>query len=313
MKAGFTGKRAPARRGDKVSNGDKMKAEAFNIVIDQIAEMSPKQLKGFVKSFDQNANVQKMVNESIDYNFNNDFEAVKTAAEGEGLSEQFLDDLKIIFESTVKSKVEDVANSVAVNFDRKLKGRVANVQNGLIEKLDQYIDYFADNYLEENKLAIENGIRTEISESFMNGIHSLFLEHNVAVPDGKENLLESKDNKAKELSEAVRKADQRAKRYHDKAKAFMKEAIISRYKTGLTVKEQHEFERRAMQIESFKDEDDFSQKVGQLKKLYFSESNSFINKDKEEFETLVETVEYNSNGTPMDAYVKTISNMNKKI
>lgn len=302
---GFKGSQAKARRGDK-RNGDKsaesVKEAAVIEILSRLQEMSDKQVEGLLKAFDNNSDIRSMVKESIDFDFNDDLEAFETIAESEGLSESFIKDTKLVMETGMKSKVEAIAENIAINVSQKINNKTKAIQNAMVEKLNEYLDYMADEYMEENRLAIEEGQRAELSNNLLEGVFKVFRDNNVDVPEGKENLLVKEQKENAQLQEEIEKLHKTIMGYRKKGTKYMREAVIARHKDDLsTLKEKNEFIKRANAITEWKDEADFEEKVKGIKRLYFTENRKVINKNNKEFDTLVETVETDNNGTPMDA------------
>lgn len=309
--AGYKGSQAKARRGDK-RNGDKsaesVKEQAVIEILSRLQEMSTKQVEGLLKAFDDSSDIRSMVKESIDFNFNDDLEAFETIAESEGLSESFIKDTKLVMETGMKSKVESIAENIAIKMSQKLNSKTKAIQNAMIEKLNEYLDYMADQYMEENRLAIEEGQRAELSNNLLEGVFKVFRENNVDVPEGKENLLVKEQREKAKLEEEIENLHKIVMSYRKKGTRFMREAIIARHKEDLsTLKEKNEFVKKANGIQEWKDEIDFEEKVKGIKRLYFTENRKVINKNNKEFDTLVETVENDNNGTPMDAVLEALN------
>ncbi len=322
VKAGYTGSQAKARRGDKRGTGDKTAekvAESLKL-IDALTEMSASQIKGLVKALNAKTKVSQLVSETVETDLESDFDALTEAAKAEGLSESFLNDVKLIMETAVKTRIDEAARNLEVLYANKLKKEAKTMQEAVVSNLDTYIDYVVDNFMEENKLAIEDGLRTEIAESLLSNVFKVFKQHNVTVPEGKVNLLKAKENEVSKLSEEIEEVTNKAMAYKKKAVKWMKEAVIARQKTGLTLKEGNELEKRALAISEFKDEADFEAKVKDIKRMYFTEQKtvrkqSFINNFENE-DTLLETMEdvnLNRNGTLMDSYVRASRKLNESL
>lgn len=282
--------------------------------------MSASQIKGLVKALNAKTKVSQLVSETVETDLESDFDALTEAAKAEGLSESFLNDVKLIMETAVKTRIDEAARNLEVLYANKLKKEAKTMQEAVVSNLDTYIDYVVDNFMEENKLAIEDGLRTEIAESLLSNVFKVFKEHNVTVPEGKVNLLKAKENEVSKLSEEIEEVTNKAMAYKKKAVKWMKEAVIARQKTGLTLKEGNELEKRALAISEFKDEADFEAKVKDIKRMYFTEQKtvrkqSFINNFENE-DTLLETVEdvnLNRNGTLMDSYVRASRKLNESL
>jgi len=127
--------------------------------------------------------------------------------DGEGLTEEFKEKIKTIFEASVNEKVNAIANAISENANKALEEQIQTISEGLAEKLDDYLNYVIEEWMKENTLALEEGIRMDVAESFLNGLKELFESHYVSVPEGKVNVLENLNNTnetlEKELNEKV--------------------------------------------------------------------------------------------------------------
>jgi len=133
-----------------------------------------------------------------------DFDAI---FDGEGLTEEFKEKMKVVFEAAVNERVNFIANALAQQANAALAEQVQTVSEGLASKLDDYLNYVIEEWMGENKLALEEGIRMDIAESFLGGLKELFESHYVSVPEGKVDVLESINNSndalEKELNETI--------------------------------------------------------------------------------------------------------------
>lgn len=133
-----------------------------------------------------------------------DFDAI---FDGEGLTEEFKEKMKVVFEAAVSERVNFIANALSEQANAALAEQVQTVSEGLASKLDDYLNYVIEEWMSENKLALEEGIRMDIAESFLSGLKELFESHYVSIPEGKVDVLESINNNndalEKELNEKI--------------------------------------------------------------------------------------------------------------
>ena len=118
---------------------------------------------------------------------------------GEELSEEFREKAKTVFEAALQSKVNQLAEDMQVKFDEKLVEEIESTKSELAERVDAYLEYVSEEWFVENELAIEHGLKTELTESFLGGMKSLFEEHYVQIPDDKYDVLESMVDKLDEM------------------------------------------------------------------------------------------------------------------
>lgn len=187
------------------------------------------------------------------------------------LSEGFKEKANVIFEAAVNARVAEHVKSLEVEFDEQLNEAITQNYADIVESTDKYLDYVVETWIEENKLAVERGIRTEIAESFMSALHNVFAEHYVEVPEGRDDLLESLAEKVEQLEESLNKAVDKNHRFSNKVKSLMKENAIYEKSRSLT---ETQVEKLKSLVESvdFKTEEEFNHKVDTLIESYFNES-----------------------------------------
>ena len=136
-------------------------------------------------------------------------EDVNALLSGEDLSEEFREKAKVIFEASINAKITDIENQLNEEYEKALNEQVEEIKVELTERTDAYLEYVADEWLKENALAVENGIKTEMTESFMAGMKNLFEEHYVTLPDDKydvlENMVDKLDEMETKLNEQIEK------------------------------------------------------------------------------------------------------------
>jgi len=239
-KAADATKKAPARKGDK-------------------SNAQASELKG--------AASMKAESIEIDGNFSEDLNAL---VESEAtLSEEFKAKTAIIFEAAVKSKLSEEINRLETEYAEQLEEEVSATKADLVEKVDSYLNYVVENWMEENKLAIQSGLRAEIAEGFMNGLKNLFVESYVEVPESKVDLIDELATAHEELEESYNEAVQAAMDLNEELEGYKREAIIREASRDLA---ETQVEKLASLVESidFEDEDTFKNKVATIKESYFT-------------------------------------------
>ena len=126
-------------------------------------------------------------------------EDVNALLSGEDLSEEFKEKAKVIFEASINAKITDIENQLNEEYATKLSEEVATIKVELTERTDAYLEYVAQEWMEENAIAVEKGIKTEMTESFMEGMKKLFEEHYVTLPEDKYDVLENMVDKLDEM------------------------------------------------------------------------------------------------------------------
>ena len=241
------------------------------------------------------------------YDFTEDVDALVA---GEELSEEFRVKAATIFEAAVTSRVNDEVKSLQEAFEESLTEEVEKIKTELAEKVDDYLSYAADTWMKENSLQVEHGIKTEMSESFFNGLKELFLEHNFSVPEEKFNLLDGMvgelDEMEKKLNETVESNVSLNKRIGE----FVKMEIVNECATGLAETQKEKLASLAEGVE-FENEEDFRKKVETIKESYFTRKAEIAESAKEPTEEgSAPLVESTTSGT-MSKYVDAIARWSK--
>ena len=201
-----------------------------------------------------------------EYDFTEDVNALVA---GEELSEEFRVKAATIFEAAVTSKVNAEVTALQEAFESTLTEEVEKIQTELAEKVDNYLTYAAESWMKENSLQIEHGIKTEIAESFFNGLKGLFLEHNFTVPEEKFNLL---DGMAGELDDMEAKLNEQIDTnvsLNKRIGEFVKMEIVNECATGLAETQKEKLASLAEGVE-FETEADFRKKIETIKESYFT-------------------------------------------
>ena len=200
------------------------------------------------------------------YDFSEDVDALVA---GEELSEEFRLRAATIFEAAVTARVNDEAKALQEAFEATLTEEVESIKTSLAEKVDDYLTYAAENWMKENALQIEHGIKTEMAESFFNGLKGLFMEHNFSVPEEKFNLL---DGMAGELDEMETKLNEQIDAnvaLNKRIGEFVKMEIVNECAAGLAETQKEKLASLAEGVE-FETEEDFRNKVETIKESYFT-------------------------------------------
>ncbi len=243
-----------------------------------------------------------------EYDFSEDVDALVA---GEELNEEFRDRAKTIFEAAVTSRINEELKVMQESFESALTEEIEKVKTELAEKVDDYLSYAAESWMKENELQIEHGIKTEMAETFFNGLKSLFVEHNFTVPEEKFNLL---DGMAEELDEMENKLNEQIDTnvgLNKRIGEFVKMEIVNECAAGLAETQKEKLVSLAEGVE-FETEEDFRKKVETIKESYFT-------RKAETAETAVEPteeasaplVEETTSGT-MSKYVDAIARWSDK-
>ena len=257
---------------------------------------------------------EEEVQETVEAEFNVE-EDVAALFSGEELSEEFQDKARTIFETAIKSKVEEVKEQIQVQYQAQLVEEVAAVKTELTERVDSYLEYVAQEWLEENQLAIEHGLKTEMTESFLNGMKSLFEDHYVSIPEEKYDVIESMVDKLDEMESKLNEQIDKNVALNKRLAESTADVIFAEVAEGLAVTQKEKLASLAENVE-FDSEETYREKLVTLKNSYFSESATSAQRDAAE--TVVESTQEQTTtaapeaGSIMEAYLQTLSRVSKK-
>jgi len=226
---------------------------------------------------------------------------------GEELSEEFKEKAKTIFEAALNSKVKEIQETLEVQYEEKLQEAREELKSSLQERVDSYLEYVSQEWLDENTLAIEHGLKTEMTESFLGGMKSLFEEHYVTIPEDKYDVLESMveklDDMETKLNEQIDKNIGLNKRLGESTASNILESVSE----GLAATQKEKLASLAESVE-FESEDEYRGKLEVLRESYFTRAATESAKETSKAQTLSEgvdsTVAPASGG--MDAYLQAL-------
>lgn len=201
------------------------------------------------------------------YDFEADLEALVSS--DESLSEGFQEKAATIFEAAVKTKVAGEIDRLEAEYAQHLEEETAGIRDELVEKVDGYLNYVVENWMEENRVAIENGLRTEIAESFMEALKGVFTEHYIEVPESKTDMVDDLAEQVEELEAQLTKATEDNIRLNESVADFRRTEILAEASKDLAVTEAEKLKTLAEDID-FEDAETFAKKVSTLKESYFA-------------------------------------------
>ena len=199
------------------------------------------------------------------------------------LSDENADKARTIFKAAVSSKIEEIKESLESQYSEELKSSVEKIKADLAEGVDKYLSYVADEWTKENELAIERGLRAEMTENFIDGLKTLFTEHYVDVPEDKYNVI---DELANRLDEMEQKLDGEVSRNIDVTEeldALKRSNVVKAAGDSLSESQKEKLESLSNGVD-FKDEADFAEKIAEIAEAYFPS----IDVDKLVEDTIVE-------------------------
>ena len=243
-----------------------------------------------------------------------DIEAdVQALLEGEELSEEFEEKARTIFEAAVKSKVSEMQASLTEAYQEALVEEVVAIKEELTERLDSYLEYVADEWFQENALAVEQGLKAEVTESFLDGMKSLFEDHYVTIPDDKYDVLESMVDKLDEMESKLNEQIERNVALNRRLAESTADAIFAEVTEGLAHSQKDKLATLVENVE-FESEADYREKLATLRSSYFPEHAGTPKSTSENLSEEVSTNEVISEeiSPMMQAYLQTLSRAAKK-
>ena len=225
---------------------------------------------------------------------------------GQELSEEFREKAKTIFEAALKSKVTELREAMEAHYEAKLVEEVEGMKDELIERVDSYLEYVADEWLQENALEVERGLKSEMTESFLSGMRNLFEEHYVSIPEDKydvvENMVDKLDEMESKLNEQIEKNIAITKSLSEATGGN----ILSDVSEGLSSTQKEKLASLAEGVE-FESEESYKEKLETLKESYFKAAPK-----RSDSEVLNESAAAPDVSGSMAAYIQALSHATKK-
>ena len=191
----------------------------------------------------------------------------------DSLSEEFKAKAATVFEAAIKSKVKEIAEEMQADFDKKLTEETSKSKDELVEKVDSYLAYVVEEWMKENELALERGIKGEIAEDFISGLKKLFEDHYIDVPDEKYNVLEDQSSKIEELEKKLNESIEKNVELSKENGEHKRQNIIDEASEDLADTQKEKFNKLAEEVE-YSNEEDFKTKVATIKESYFGKKES---------------------------------------
>jgi len=246
--------------------------------------------------------------EEIEVNVDEDVAAL---INGEELSEEFKSKAATIFEAAVKSKIAKIRKQIREESKKEQDERVASMQTEMTENMDKYLNYATKEWMEENKLAVEAGVRTEVTESFITGLKKLFEEHYIDVPEEKEDVFESLVVENKELEE---KLDAQTQKHMDTVKELNTYKAASIFQTvaeGMVDTDVEKFKELVEDVD-YDADDQYAEKLNTIKNSYFKSDKKDEVVDNKKTAGTNNPVVDGQGDSRMDSVMKAISSLSKK-
>ena len=206
---------------------------------------------------------EEQIEDSIDVE-----EDLTALLEGEELSEEFQNKARTIFEAAIKTKISEVKSELQEQYEKTIVEEVASVKAELAERVDAYLEYVSDEWMSENKLAVEAGLKTEMTDSFLTGMKSLFEDHYVTIPEEKYDVLNSMVEKLDEMEGKLNEQINKNVALNKRLAESTSDVILADVSEGLAVTQKDKLATLAENVE-FDGEDNYREKLVTLRNSYF--------------------------------------------
>ena len=250
---------------------------------------------------------EEQIEDSIDVE-----EDLTALLEGEELSEEFQNKARTIFEAAIKTKISEVKSELQEQYEKTIVEEVASVKAELAERVDAYLEYVSDEWMSENKLAVEAGLKTEMTDSFLTGMKSLFEDHYVTIPEEKYDVLNSMVEKLDEMEGKLNEQINKNVALNKRLAESTSDVILADVSEGLAVTQKDKLATLAESVE-FDGEDNYREKLVTLRNSYFPANPGAPKQQTENLSEGAETGHQQPAVTgSMESYLKAISRSVKK-
>ena len=297
---------------DELEDGQEVVAED-EVTTDEVVSEEETTEEGTEVVAEEESTEEEVLEEEETYDVEADVQAL---LEGEELSEDFQNKARTIFETAIKTKVVEIKEELNEAYATALVEELETIKTDLTERVDSYLEYVSDEWIQENALAVENGLKTEMTESFLEGMKGLFEEHYVSIPEEKYDVLNSMVDKLDEMENKLNEQISKNVALNQRLAESTADVIFADVTEGLADTQQEKLASLAENVE-FESETDYREKLVQLKESYFPSKSSAPKSTSENLSEEVLTEEVTNlnakevNPT-MAAYLDTLSRSAKK-
>ena len=287
-KAGDATGKAPTRKmaGGTASDNTKQdpmpktKNGMITAMVQKMQGMSKAEMSSMYSSYNMkkegiDVEDESVISEEEDIKVSVDFsEDLNALVESEAtLSDEFKGKAETIFEAAIKSKLSDEIDRLEEKYEEELSEEIASTKADLVEKVDNYLNYVVEQWMDDNKLAIQTGLRTEIAETFMNSLKDLFTESYIEVPESKVDLVDELAGQVEELEAASNDAITKQMEMQEELETLKREKVIAEASEGLAATQVEKLKKLAEDVD-FESEETFAEKVKTIKESYFTKKTT---------------------------------------
>ena len=294
---------------DELEDGQEVVAED-EVTTDEVVSEEETTEEGTEVVAEEESTEEEVIEEEETYDVEADVQAL---LEGEELSEDFQNKARNIFETAIKTKVVEIKEELNESYANALVEELDGIKKTLTERVDSYLEYVADEWIQENALQVETGLKTEMTESFLEGMKGLFEDHYVTIPEEKYDVLNSMVDKLDEMENKLNEQINRNVALNRRLAESTADGIFAAVTEGLADTQKEKLATLAENVE-FESDTDYREKLVQLKESYFPTNTSTPKSTSENLSEEVSTDEVASvDHTPrMQAYLNTLSRAAKK-
>jgi len=295
-----------------IEEDEEVTAEAEEVVSEEEATESEEEVVA-----EEEESEEEVVAEAEEIEEEEEFdvtEDVNALLDGEELSEEFQEKARTIFEAALRSKVDEIKEGLTAAYEEAYEERlveeVTEIKSALTERVDSYLEYVSEEWVTENRLSIESGLKAEMSESFLSGMKSLFEEHYVSIPEEKYDVLESMVEKLDEMETKLNEQIEKNITLNSRLSESVADGIFDEVAEGLALSQKEKLASLAESVE-FESAKTYREKLEMLKESYFSAKKT----PKAQTENLSEEVDVDAAGNApdyMNNYLRTLGAVSKK-
>ena len=281
---------------EEISNEEEVVAEAEETTTDEVVAEEESTTEEVVS--EEEVTEEEVVAE---YNVEEDVNALLA---GEELSEEFQAKARTIFEAAINSKVAQIKEQLEAQFAEKFAEEVASAKESLAERVDSYLEYVSDEWMSENQLAVDSGLKTDMTESFLAGMKGLFEEHYVTIPEDKYDVLESMVEKLDDMETKLNEQIEKNISLNSRLSESVAEGVLDQVSEGLAQTQKEKLASLSESVE-FESEAQYREKLETLKESYFNQKTVSTQSKTETLSEGVDETTAPSTGS-MDAYIRAL-------
>ena len=285
---------------EEISNEEEVVAEAEETTDEVVSEEE--------STTEEVVSEEEVTEEEVvaEYNVEEDVNALLA---GEELSEEFQAKARTIFEAAINSKVAQIKEQLEAQFAEKFAEEVASAKESLAERVDSYLEYVSDEWMSENQLAVDSGLKTDMTESFLAGMKGLFEEHYVSIPEDKYDVLESMVEKLDDMETKLNEQIEKNIDLNGRLSEATADSILDQVSEGLAVTQKEKLASLAESVE-FESEEEYREKLETLKESYFSKAPTAKSEAPQTLSEGVDTTDAPV-ASSMEAYLRTLNAFKK--